>query len=218
MATHGNGRDVAGRPLATGARGVVLCGGRSSRMGSDKALVPLRGRELLAHAVAALSEVCERVELACGTVPRYAEQGLPLLLDREPDLGPLGGIETALLAGPADIVLVIACDMPGVGPRELRALVERVRSADLDVCVLRSERGVEPLCGAWRTTMSHPVASALARGSRRVVSAFDEPLAAGRAPRVGFLDVAAPECVRNLNTPADLARERGGAPHEGSRR
>ncbi len=218
MATHGNGRDAAGHLPATDVRGVVLCGGRSSRMGRDKARIPIEGHELLARAVAALAEVCGEVALACGPTPRYAELGLPLLVDREPDLGPLGGIETALAAGGADLALVLACDMPGIGAHELRALIERVRSEDLDVCVLRSERGVEPLCGAWRASMSQPVRSALARGSRRVVSAFEEALASGRAPRVGYLDVSAPECVRNLNTPADLDRERAGVPRAGSSR
>lgn len=177
-------------------------------MGEDKALLEIDGVSLLERALAAFEGVTDDVRLCCGAVPRYTELGVELVLDRAPDLGPLGGIEAALASSRADLVVATACDMPRLDAALLASLLERARAENLDVCVVRSARGVEPLCGVWRATMLAPIASALARGERRVIAPFDERLESGTRPRVGFVDVADGERVLNLNTPADLFAER----------
>ncbi len=102
--------------------GIVLAGGRSSRMGSDKALIHVGGVTMIQHVAAALSSVCEQVVVVgrkTGPVP----DALYL-----PDLGtaykgPLGGIVTAMRKMDAD-VLVVAVDQPGVRPTTLRNLLD----------------------------------------------------------------------------------------------
>lgn len=199
--------------------GIVLCGGRSTRMGRDKARLALTEDEtMLERAVRALALLTPDVRLACGLEPRYTELGRPLVLDRFDASGPLAGLESALSSAPAGLVIVVACDMPRLDARVLSALVDAARQRDLDVALLRSARGLEPLCGVWRTSMAHAVRAALDRGDRRVVAAFDTPLANGSLPRVAALEAAdlqesdhAPElsdCAFNVNTPEDFERER----------
>ncbi|MBL8857372.1 MAG: molybdenum cofactor guanylyltransferase [Planctomycetes bacterium] len=188
--------------------GIVLCGGRSSRMGRDKAEIEIGGRTLLEHATQTLLAVTDDVRIACGAEARYAQAGFELVLDRERDLGPLGGLEAALATASADWVLAVATDMPRLEARALSRIVDTAQSQALDVCVLRSARGVEPLCGVWRHSMLGAVRRTLARGERRVVRAFDEQLDDGTLPKVGYVDVDDAGCVANVNTPADLARER----------
>lgn len=184
--------------------GVVLCGGRSARMGRDKAQLEINGQSLLARALSILDEVSDDVRIACGPSARYEECGRDLVLDRASDLGPLGGLAAALASTPAEHIVALACDMPRIDARIVRVLVDTARSRDLDACVLRSERGIEPLCGVWKKSMLHPIETALQKGERRVVAPFEEQLADGTRPNVGFVDVEDAEVVHNVNTPADV--------------
>ena len=120
-------------------------------MGSDKALLALEGRTLLERAVATLSAVADRVVLASGPTPRYADHGLEIALDRWHDAGPLAGLEAALSITPQGFAVVCACDMPRVDARLLGALLSRARDDRADVCLLRTSGGVEPLCGVYHT-------------------------------------------------------------------
>jgi len=202
---------------------VVLCGGQSSRMGRDKAALPLGTCSLLERAASLLAEITPDVRLACGAEPRYAQLNLPLVLDRVSDAGPLGGLEAALASASPGLVIAIACDMPRLDARALRALVDFARTDDLDVAMLRSESGLEPLCAVWSTRVAGAVRAALDAGRFKMTSVFDVLLPDGSKPRVGTLTVdellagdvsttesaarAASALVGNVNTPEDYARE-----------
>jgi molybdenum cofactor guanylyltransferase len=200
--------------------GVVLCGGKSSRMGRDKAELAVGSRSLLEHAAALLAQLTPDVRLACGSQARYAELKLPLVLDRVADAGPLAGLESALASARPGLVIAIACDMPRLEASVLQALVDRAHSGDLDVAMLCSERGLEPLCAVWSTRMSGAVRAALDARQFKMTSVFDAVLADGSKPRVGTIAVsallsgrlpttesAASALVLNVNTPEDYARE-----------
>jgi molybdopterin-guanine dinucleotide biosynthesis protein A len=207
--------------------GVVLCGGASRRMAGagDKALLRVGERTLLEDAAAVLGGVSARVLLACGAERRYAELGLELVLDapwpdagdeegaREGDdrgPGPLAGLLAALEAAGTEWLAVLACDMPRAQPGILRRLHDRAVERDLDACLFETEAGVEPLFAVYRRSCSEPIRRALAAGRRRLVAFHDEISVA--TLREAELEPAlrARDCARNLNTPADLARERAG--------
>lgn len=198
---------------AVDVEGVVLCGGASRRMGVDKAgLRPpaLAGRTLLEHAVGVLDAVADRVVLATGERERYAELGRERVLDAEPGVGPLAGLVAALDGLRGEWLCVLACDMPRVGPATFRALLREAAARDLDVCLLESPAGLEPLCGVYRKTCRGPAREALGRGERRLVSFHGSPLrvgtlAAAEAAREG--SATCEELTTNLNTRADWARE-----------
>lgn len=191
---------------------VVLCGGLSSRMGVDKARLELDGLSLIARAVRVVQSITPHVRLACGSHPRYEDLGLPLVLDRIAGAGPLAGLEAALASAPEGFVIAVACDMPRIDAGALRALVTAAHERELDVALMRSPRGLEPLCAVWRTSMVHPLRAALERGERRVVAAFEIPLATGALPRVAAVEldaaIAREDCVLNVNTPAEFERAR----------
>lgn len=214
------GETAAGaRPSpAAGVEGVVLCGGESRRMGADKAALRpawLGGATLLERALAALDPVASPVRLACGSAPRYAELGRPLLLDVRAGAGPLGGLVAALEALSGEWLCALAVDMPNAGPDVLRALLARARAAGLDACLLETPEGVEPLCAVYRKTCAEPARAALERGERRLVS-FHGGLAVGR---VASGDVARGGAAAvNLNTPGDWERERARVSRAGRER
>lgn len=198
--------------------GVVVCGGRSSRMGADKAHLALDGRSFLERAAALLGARCGAVVLACGPEPRYAEAGLPLALDGEPDGGPLAGIAAGLAALDTDYAVVLPLDMPRLTGAVVAALQERAQAEALDVLFLAGERGVEPLCAVYGRAALPAMRRALAAGDRKV-TAFLRPEHGGDALRVGELALGElgvdADCLDNVNTPQDLARVRADA--EGTR-
>lgn len=212
--------------------GVLLCGGRSLRMGTDKARLLLDGVSLLECTAALLREVCGEVVLACGEEPRYVELGLPLVLDGPqpaPDpgrsTGPLAGLVAGLEALDTELTLAIACDMPRLERGLLRALEHRAREERLDACFLSSERGREPLCAVYSRRCVEPMRRALAAGRRRVTAFLDEvgfdlrvgELRLEELEREGILSAARLEGVlTNLNTPQELELERARRVEDGS--
>jgi molybdopterin-guanine dinucleotide biosynthesis protein A len=90
--------------------GYVLAGGRSSRMGTDKALLELAGQPLIAHAVAKLRHICAGVHILSSN-PALAAYA-PLVPDLHPNCGPVGGIEAALAHSAHDWNLILAVDLP----------------------------------------------------------------------------------------------------------
>lgn len=204
MAALGGGADgpdgPRGRDVLVGA---VLAGGRSQRMGRDKALVPLGdGRPLSLVAASALRGAgCGRV-VAVGGAPALAEHGLEVVADLHPGQGPLGGLLTALeLVGdePAGVVVVLTCDLPGVTSAEVSTLVSALqRTPDADVAAASTGGRPQYLTAAYRSTAARVLAAEFARGERAVRRA---------APRLVTVEVAGLDPVRlqDVDTPDELA-------------
>lgn len=204
--------------------GVVLCGGRSTRMGRDKALLSVAdGGTWLERALDLLEPVVHRGFVACGPRPRYARElaerpAWSLVLDELPDGGPLAGLAAALSRVEDGWLLALAVDMPGVGPAEVDHLLSTAR-ADDDVVLFEDARGPQPLFALYHARCARLVADALAAGERRVVSFWSRPLGGRplrvrRAPAADLPSAPAADVLRNVNTPMDWAAER--ARHAGA--
>jgi molybdopterin-guanine dinucleotide biosynthesis protein A len=128
--------------------GFVLTGGRSSRMGRDKALLPIEGALLV-------ERTAERVRAAAGTVTligasgRYAHLGLPVLADLVEDCGPICGLHTALKATRADWNLVVACDMPSLTAGFLSDLLAAAQQLGCVCLAPQTGTGLHPLCAVY---------------------------------------------------------------------
>jgi molybdopterin-guanine dinucleotide biosynthesis protein A len=190
---------------------VVLAGGRSERMGTDKTLLDVGGKPLVVRVVEAVGEVCERTLIVTNLPEALAGVALPadvtVLRDEVAYQGPLGGIVTALAEAGSGWLLVAAADMPHVEPQVIRALWELREDADAVVPV--SEKGLEPLLALYRVEACLPVArSVLAEGRRRPDAIFPQVRTVHAS--VGALRAADPELRSfvNVNTPTDLASVR----------
>ncbi len=187
-------------PTFTGA---VLTGGASRRMGRDKALVEVGGRALAAIAAGALVDAgADGPVLAIGGEGgALAHLGLEAVADDHPGEGPLGGVLTALARAPHDLVVVLACDVPGADPAAVRHVVAALAAtpeADVAVPVLDDGRH-QPLHAAWRRSALSEVRAAFERGERAVHRVLDD-LVVVRVRGV------APEAVADVDSPADLQR------------
>ncbi len=188
--------------------GLVLAGGRSTRMGRDKAAIEFGGRSQLARAFDLLAPLTARSFVSV----REDQRGEPLraafpqVVDL-PDVpaGPAGGILAAQRAHPGVAWLVLACDLPRLDAATLQQLIAR-RDPARDATAFRSSHDglPEPLCAIWEPQTSTRLAAALAAGKhcpRKFLLQSDTLL----------LDQPDAESLDNMNTPAELARMGSGS-------
>jgi molybdenum cofactor guanylyltransferase len=176
--------------------GFVLSGGRSSRMGHDKALLPFKGRTLVEYVAAEVRAVAGHVTLI-GDPGKYSNFGYPLIQDIFPGCGPLAGIHAALSVSKAEWNLIVACDMPEVTAEFLATLIERAEAGNADAVVPAGPSGLpEPLCAAYRLRGASAVARALAAGIYKVMDGL-----AGL--EIDLWRVPDSRYFHNLNTPQD---------------
>jgi molybdopterin-guanine dinucleotide biosynthesis protein A len=189
----------------------ILAGGKSTRMGADKAFLPLDGRTLLARALDLARSATHDVRIV-GEAEKFAVFA-PVVEDVFPGCGPLGGIHAALRASQAELNLILAVDMPFVPPALLPFLITRARSSGAAVTVARAAGGWQPLCGVYRREFADVAEKALQAGSYKIDALFDE--ARTQAISEDELEAAgfSASVFRNLNTRGELeaARETGHA-------
>ena len=179
--------------------GFVLVGGASSRMGRDKAHLPIGGGTLLERIACAVSAAAGSVTLV-GAPERYAGLGFLLLADTRQGAGPLAGIHTALSASAAAWNLIVACDMPGISAPFLSSLLEAAQASEADCLLPSGPSGLlEPLCAVYHARCAPAIAAALDRGVRKVTDGL-----AGL--RIATLSVAESGWFRNVNTPEEWAQ------------
>lgn len=173
-------------------------GGRSSRMGRDKARLPFRGGSLGGFVAGTVAEAAGSVVLV-GDPAEYAGFAYPVIADLHPGEGPLGGILTALHHSSSEWNLVVACDMPGLSADALRRILEAAERAGADALVPIGPSGLpEPLCAVYHRRSRAGLEAGFAAGERKVTAA----LARIQAVRLPFEELSV---FQNVNTPEDWA-------------
>jgi molybdopterin-guanine dinucleotide biosynthesis protein A len=182
--------------------GIVLAGGRSSRMGRDKALLPVDGRLLVELVIARLRPCVDRL-LVVGhpdNVVRLSELAVDAVYtDLRPGFGPLMGLYTGLMAADTPLAVAIPCDMPWIEASLIRVLVQACRDgAPVTASVYPADR-LQPFPLACRVQAARAVGALLTRGERAIHALLAEPGAA----RIPIQDPALRRCFTNVNTVAD---------------
>lgn len=175
--------------------GFVLVGGKSSRMGRDKALLAYGGATLVQHVAKRVAAAAGCATLV-GSPQKYGGLGYPVIPDMREGAGPAAGIEAALRATCAEWNLVVACDMPGVTVDFLSALLEEARRTGADCLLPLSGQGrAEPLCAVYRRSALQAFEAALAAGICKITRAIEGlRVVAWPAPRsTWFANVNTPE-------------------------
>lgn len=174
----------------------ILAGGRSSRFGSDKALADVDGVPLVRRVADAATAAGCPVFVVADVAGKYADLGLTTIADEVPDLGPLGGLCTALRhAGDAPHIVALSCDLYGVSSAWVRALCAAPATANV---VLFDLEPPQPLLGRYATGLLEAALYARDHG-RRAMRDF----VAG----AGVHAIAVPvgtEALRNINRVGDL--------------
>ncbi|MDD3654162.1 MAG: molybdenum cofactor guanylyltransferase [Desulfotomaculaceae bacterium] len=115
------------------ATGVILAGGKSSRMGADKALINIGQKGMIESVASELEKVCTEVLISGGDVNIGRRLGLKFIADLIPGRGPLSGIHASLHAAAYESCLVVACDMPFINADLASFMLQQVEGYDVAV-------------------------------------------------------------------------------------
>jgi molybdopterin-guanine dinucleotide biosynthesis protein A len=152
--------------------GVILAGGKSRRMGQDKAFLPFGQGLLIERVIEVIQQVTADVILITNTPEQYQRFGMPMFSDVIPDAGSLGGIYTGLASAKTPYSLCLACDMPFVKPDFLCFLCDM--AAEADVIIPRNVEDFQPLCAVYSPACREPIRQKIEAGRLKITGFFDQ--------------------------------------------
>jgi molybdopterin-guanine dinucleotide biosynthesis protein A len=176
--------------------GLVLAGGASTRMRTDKAALQYHGQPQLQWAFELVSKFCAASFVSVRPDQRddTARAAHPQIVDRQPGIGPIAGISAALLEQPKAAWLVLACDLPFLTERTLEHLIAHRDASKIATAYRSAHDGLpEPLCAIWEPAAREPVLAYIASGKqcpRKLLINSDTKL----------LDLPERQALDNVNT------------------
>lgn len=182
--------------------GVILAGGRGSRMGGvDKGLIMLQGRPLVAHVLDKLQpQVAEILLNANRELDTYRALGHQVISDNIHGFaGPLAGLHSGMLHASHPLIAMAPCDAPFLPDDLVSRLTQALQAANADVAVAKTGTWRQPVFSLCRTTLLPNLTLYLESGGRKV----DAWYAGLHTVEVPFDD--APDAFANINTPEELA-------------
>jgi molybdopterin-guanine dinucleotide biosynthesis protein A len=185
----------------------ILAGGKSTRMGTDKAFVEYDGRTLLARTLDLARSVTPDVRIV-GSAEKFAPFA-PVVEDIFRDCGPLGGIHAALRSSLTELNVMLAVDTPFVSWAFLQYLIGHSRAMPQAIVVVpQSEKRRQTLCAVYRREFADVAENALRSGNNRIDRLFDvvetRTITEEELNAAGFSSAM----FRNLNTPEELETEK----------
>lgn len=178
---------------------VILAGGKSSRMGKDKSMIKLNGKTILERVVDVANGLTGKVMVVSNEHGKHHYMNVELVSDIRKGLGPLAGIEAALLKTSTEVNVVIACDMPFVTEEMIRQLIAEVdASHDAIIPIVNNQH--HPLFAVYKKSTLYALQETLDNGDRKISLFLD------KVNTKWISDVFENEnCFYNMNTPEDLA-------------
>jgi molybdopterin-guanine dinucleotide biosynthesis protein A len=183
--------------------GYVLAGGKSCRMGRDKALLPFQGKPLLLHAVEMVRLFTPEVYVIASPV-KYGFLGVPVIPDAVESAGPISAILTALKTTSHFRNLVLACDMPWIPPGVMELLFDTLADSDAVVPQLDSGK-IEPLCALYTTSCLASIEKCYGFGRFRISDFLDGLNVRYLTERHLHSKGWGRGIFRSVNTPSDYA-------------
>lgn len=185
----------------TDVSALILTGGKSSRMGTNKALLPLGEENTITRIVHVAKAHCEKVVLATNEPEKYESLALPCVQDVYKEKGPLGGLHSGLYAVETNWALVFPCDLPLVAVEYLQPLLEADEKYDL--VIYEAAGRVHPLFGRYNRRVLPRITECLETDCLRI-QAFFQPLQVKILKAEDYHFETIPEiCFMNMNTEAD---------------
>jgi molybdopterin-guanine dinucleotide biosynthesis protein A len=171
-------------------------------MGRDKALLEIHGLPVVARLAELLASLTDEILISSDRRASLELFGHPVIPDLFPGQGPLAGLHAAMTHTHRPLVLLLACDLPGLHAGLLRGLIRA--ATGFDAVVPRTTDGrIHPLCAIYRRTCAGPAEDRLVRGENKMIAFLEDP-----ALKVGWLRPEEGSFVNddlvNLNSPKDL--------------
>ena len=152
--------------------GIILAGGKSSRMGKDKGLCEFNGKALVSYAIEALKPLCGELVISANHFPeKYEQFGVPVISDEIKNIGPMGGIYTCLKHSTTQHNLVLSCDTPFVGTLLLKHLLGQVKNEQV-VAPAHHTFLIEPLSSYFATNVMDAIKQAINNNDYKLINLF----------------------------------------------
>ena len=185
---------------------VIQAGGKSERMGEDKALKTFLGRPLIQQVMDRLAPIADEIVVTTNRPAEYAFLGHRLVADLAPGRGALGGLYTAVASAAHPIVGVVACDMPFASKALFETATRLLVQEEADVVIAKTAEGYEPFHAIYRRETCAPaIQAAIAADLWKVIAWF--PSVKVRELTRDEIAAADPTglCFWNVNTPEEFA-------------
>jgi molybdopterin-guanine dinucleotide biosynthesis protein A len=151
---------------------IVMAGGQSSRMGTDKSLLPINGRSMIEAICRQLVGNFEQILISAKEELAFAFLGFPIVKDKVCGQGPLMGLASALESSTNQLNFVTACDIPYIDLRFVRRMLREAQNFDV-VVPIRDDGRLEPLFAIYRKSVIPAINSVLSAGGRKMSDFFD---------------------------------------------
>ncbi len=174
------------------AAAIILAGGKSSRMGYDKSLLPVNGKPMIQHIYEQLRPCFDSIIISSDDSEKYSFIDAEVIPDIVPGQGPIMGVLSSLEASSFDLNFVVACDVPVINFTFIRKMIRE--SVGYDGVIPRWEKSkYEPLFGIYRKSMIDPIREIFEAGKRKITEAYDKC-------KIKYIDISGEEWYKNLNT------------------
>ncbi len=187
-----------------GVSGIILSGGKSTRMGRDKGLIKLNGKPMIQHVIDHIEPICDQLLISAND-KSYKDFGFPVYHDEIDEIGPAGGILSCFKHSKHEKNIIISCDLPFASTQFIRKLLDL--SGDYEITLPMSGTHYQPLCAVY---------------SRQVYPVFEKTVNKGIFSLKSIIksfriQVIKPEDIqgydlsrelRNINSPDDLKKIR----------
>jgi molybdopterin-guanine dinucleotide biosynthesis protein A len=177
--------------------GIILAGGKSSRMGEDKGFLKLNGKTFMSSIIAALNPIVGEIIIVSNN-SEYDVFNLKRVADSMEDSGPLAGLYSGLLYSETENNIVLSCDVPLISTSVLKKLLEGAPS-EAEVIQFESEGKTMPLVAMYKKKCRHHFLKLLQTNERRLRFAIDQ-----LDVKTITLDSELGKTVRNINTISEL--------------
>ncbi len=183
------------------ASAVILAGGKSSRMGFDKSLLPLGQQSMIERIIELIRPLFDELIIVSNKENKYAIPGVKEVVDIFPNKGPLGGIHAGLSAAIHSSVFIISCDMPFFNPQLIQQLFAGSQGFDASVCKINGR--LEPLCAFYNQSSLPYIEACLKRDMCAVHEIFAHLWVHYLTEESIYHTMQAEWVFFNVNTPQD---------------
>ncbi|MBL7892897.1 MAG: molybdenum cofactor guanylyltransferase [Bacteroidia bacterium] len=180
--------------------GIVLAGGKSSRMGSDKGMIKLNGKKFIEHIIEALIPNVSDIIIIANN-DNYNNLGYKVYEDIIKECGPLGGIYTGLMNSRTESNIIVSCDIPFINSGLIRHIIKNMGRADISVPVF--EGNTEPLCAVYTKGIASKLHDLIIHNELKIHNVLKHFITT-QVHITKTLDFYNNRLLMNINTPEEL--------------
>jgi molybdopterin-guanine dinucleotide biosynthesis protein A len=186
--------------LQENATAIIMAGGSSSRMGTNKSILPLEGKPMIERICERLHGTFSQILISASNTDKFAFLGHQVVADKMQSQGPLMGIASALEASANEINFVMACDIPYINLSFIRKMLAEAVDVDM-VIPVGSDGKYEPLFAVYCKSALAAINDVLASGRRKISDVFSRC-------RVKYIELGDADWLVNINTMAEYRKYR----------